>query len=451
MFDIEYKQEFNNIETKIRQNEINKVERITKKSINTYLKYITLEIFKYNQKVLYEIKSWRIVYDGFNNPYLYVEFNPYGLMIISLINNESVIINPFINSDNLEKYKKSQKLNLDFKTLKVRNINVDNVETFNLKKVNKTSNTILNVLKKKYYSINDNLNNVYLNKEYKKLRNFKKNNEENNITLFKKKNPPDTHRPYKNGYLKVDKEIPYAWWFRSAIYDEEFGYTDDIRLGFTKDPKKVTGLCHYVALAMLLQYAEFFYSNDVFSDQQIKTYILKRQEKRWYKDYPEWINKYPVIPEISTDLVKDLWQKYGKGAVKTTGLYLRQVAEYFIHEYGDRYDKKPNVTFHRRSAGWIKPWKWINDGKPCMIFGLTIPDPETHEYISHAIIAYGYTDNGNKLLCHYGWEENSQVLVSSSLSGQLFLLGVSKTGNDKKPKEYFYHNGKYISGVDFNK
>ena len=81
-------------------------------------------------------------------------------MIISLINNESVIINPFINSDNLEKYKKSQKLNLDFKTLKVRNINVDNVETFNLKKVNKTSNTILNVLKKKYYSINDNLNNA---------------------------------------------------------------------------------------------------------------------------------------------------------------------------------------------------------------------------------------------------------------------------------------------------
>lgn len=309
MFDIEYKQEFNNIETKIRQNEINKVERITKKSINTYLKYITLEIFKYNQKVLYEIKSWRIVYDGFNNPYLYVEFNPYGLMIISLINNESVIINPFINSDNLEKYRKSQKLNLDFKTLKVRNINVNNIETFNLKKVNKTSNTILNVLKKKYYSINDNLNNVYLNKEYKKLRNFKKNNEENNITLSKKKNPPDTHRPYKNGYLKVDKEIPYAWWFRSAIYDEEFGYTDDIRLGFTKDPKKVTGLCHYVALAMLLQYAEFFYSNDVFSDQQIKTYILKRQKKRWYKDYPEWINKYPVIPEISTDLVKDLWQK----------------------------------------------------------------------------------------------------------------------------------------------
>ena len=54
MFDIEYKQEFNNIETKIRQNEINKVERITKKSINTYLKYITLV---WNVKQIDPLKS----------------------------------------------------------------------------------------------------------------------------------------------------------------------------------------------------------------------------------------------------------------------------------------------------------------------------------------------------------------------------------------------------------
>lgn len=63
----------------------------------------------------------------------------------------------------------------------------------------------------------------------------------------------------------------------------------------------------------------------------------------------------------------------------------------------------------------------------------------------------GIQNNGNKLLCHYGWEGYSQILVSSSLSGQLWLLGVSKTGDSKKPREYFYHNGKYISGIDFNK
>ena len=181
MFDIEYKQEFNNIETKIRQNEINKVERITKKSVNTYLKYTTLEIFKYNQKVLYEIKSWRIVYDGFNNPYLYAEFNPYGLMIISLINNKSVIINPFINSDNLEKYKKSKKLILDFSTLKVKNINTEDIKTFNVKSTNKIDNPILNALKEKNYSINNNLNNALLKNEYKKLLNFKKIKDTNKL------------------------------------------------------------------------------------------------------------------------------------------------------------------------------------------------------------------------------------------------------------------------------
>ena len=448
MFDIEYKQEFNNIETKIRQNEINKVERITKKSINTYLKYITLEIFKYNQKVLYEIKSWRIVYDGFNNPYLYVEFNPYGLMIISLINNESVIINPFINSDNLEKYRKSQKLNLDFKTLKVNNLDINDIETFNLKSKNNVKNTILSTLKENYYSIENNLNNLSLNDKYEKLFRLKKTNISNNIISSFNKRTPEIYNPSHDEFLSVEKEISYSWWFRTAIWDEEFGYTNDEKLGYSEEGQG-TGLCHYVALAMLLQYAEFFYSRDVFSEEQIKKYIIKR-DQRGYAYYPKWSEKYPIIPEISINLVKDLWQIYGKGAIKTTSLYLRQVAEYFIHEYGNRYDKKPNVTFHRRSAGWIKPWKWINDNKPCIIFGTGIPsgDPSKQK-TSHAIVAYGYNDKGNKLLCHYGYKQYNQVLVSSSLSGQLWLIGVSKTGNDKKPREYFYHNGKYISGVDF--
>ena len=454
MFDIEYKQEFSTIENKIKQNEIKQVEKLTNRLINAYLKYVILEIFKYNQKVLYEIKSWRIVYDGINNAYLYVEFNPYGLMIISLINNESIIINPFLNANNLEKYKKSKKLILDFSTLKVKNINTEDIKTFNVKSTNKIDNPILNALKEKNYSINDNLNNALLKNEYKKLLNFKKI-KDTNISIFNNKKPPKIYKPKNDEYLQVQKEITYSWWFRKAMLRYDFGETDDKELGYTKPEEDETGLCHYIALAMLLQYAEFFYSKDVFSDKQIEKYITKRTKMLYPEYYPEWTEKYPVIPKISKELVKDLWQIYGKGKIRTTSLYLRQVAEYFIHENKSRYDKKPNVTFHRRSAGWIKPWKWINDNKPCIIYGLTIPNPpsvnEDKKYIGHAIIAYGYTDNGNKLLCHYGWEGYSQILVSSSLSGQLWLLGVSKTGDSKKPREYFYHNGKYISGVDFNK
>ncbi|AKJ52544.1 hypothetical protein MHOMSp_01508 [Metamycoplasma hominis] len=84
------------------------------------------------------------------------------------------------------------------------------------------------------------------------------------------------------------------------------------------------------------------------------------------------------------------------------------------------------------SAGWIKPWKWIRDGYPCLIFGTYIPDTWDDQKIGHAVVAYGMYDNGNKLLCHYGWAGSSQVIVSSSLSGQLFLLAIKPNGEIKK-------------------
>jgi len=38
---------------------------------------------------------------------------------------------------------------------------------------------------------------------------------------------------------------------------------------------------------MLLQYAEFFYSKDVFSDKQIEKYITKRTKMLYPEYYPE--------------------------------------------------------------------------------------------------------------------------------------------------------------------
>nr|WP_180371865.1 hypothetical protein [Metamycoplasma hominis] len=49
-----------------------------------------------------------------------------------------------------------------------------------------------------------------------------------------------------------------------------------------------------------------------------------------------------------------------------------------------------------------------------------MPNPIKKGKIGHAIVAYGMYDNGNKPLCHYGWGGYSQVIVSSSLSGELF-------------------------------
>ncbi|WP_144402496.1 putative cysteine peptidase [Metamycoplasma hominis] len=61
------------------------------------------------------------------------------------------------------------------------------------------------------------------------------------------------------------------------------------------------------------------------------------------------------------------------------------------------------VFVYRRSAGWIKPWKWIRDGYHCLIFETYMPDPIKNKKTGHAIVAYGMYGNGNKLLCYYGW------------------------------------------------
>lgn len=50
MFDIEYKQEFSNIENKIKQNEIKQVEKLTNRSINAYLKYVILKYLNTTKK-----------------------------------------------------------------------------------------------------------------------------------------------------------------------------------------------------------------------------------------------------------------------------------------------------------------------------------------------------------------------------------------------------------------
>nr|WP_044329561.1 hypothetical protein [Metamycoplasma hominis] len=58
-------------------------------------------------------------------------------------------------------------------------------------------------------------------------------------------------------------------------------------------------------------------------------------------------------------------------------------------------------------------------------------------------------DNGNKPLCHYGWGEYSQVIVSSSLSGKLFLLGMKPNGKVYKTGKHFIKKGIKYSGKDF--
>ncbi|RMA77444.1 hypothetical protein JN00_0554 [Metamycoplasma subdolum] len=67
----------------------------------------------------------------------------------------------------------------------------------------------------------------------------------------------------------------------------------------------------------------------------------------------------------------------------------------------------------------------------------------------HAVIADGTDDNETKLLCHYGWSGYSQILLSRTLSRQLWLVGLKPWGVKKTTREHFFTNiDTKISGMD---
>ncbi|MEX1818919.1 hypothetical protein HU154_01950 [Metamycoplasma hominis] len=72
-----------------------------------------------------------------------------------------------------------------------------------------------------------------------------------------------------------------------------------------------------------------------------------------------------------------------------------------------------------------------------------MPNPIKKGKIGHAIVAYGMYDNGNKPLCHYGWGGYSQVIVSSSLSGELFYWAWNQM-------ERFIKQGNILSKRELN-
>ncbi|MBD3899173.1 hypothetical protein IEN87_03050 [Mycoplasma hominis] len=459
---IEYMQKIDNFNKFVQNNakKINELKKYNISDVKAYLKFLELEIFKYNRKIDYQIKDIEIIFDNFGNPYIYVNFNPYGYMVVSLINNESVIIDPLNKNKDSNSSDFHKKYFLDLESLRIQpKNNSSQIRSYQ-------ENFVLKNFKGKYYEISDNLNNKKLIEEKQNLKfSLKKS--------ISYRNSSEAHKINTNvEMIHAEKEVPYSWWFKLAINNKNFGYQDystiNARWEKEKEEAKLRGdegeakfiqdkidkykcsdteqgLCHYVALGMLLLYAEFFQNYGVFSDDQVKKYFVDYQDSSDYSTFKKY--GYPYSPAISDEFVTDLWTKHGWGAIVTTSSYLKNVAYDFL--------KKPDlpnfwpVYVYRRSAGWIKPWKWIRDGYPCLIFGTYMPDPMGRGKVGHAIVAYGMYDNGNKLLCHYGWGGYSQVIVSSSLSGQLFLLGMKPNGKVYKTRKHFIKNGIKYSGTDF--
>lgn len=342
---IEYMQKIDNFNKFVQNNakKINELKKYNISDVKAYLKFLELEIFKYNRKIDYQIKDIEIIFDNFGNPYIYVNFNPYGYMVVSLINNESVIIDPLNKNKDSNSSDFHKKYFLDLESLRIQpKNNFSQIRSYQ-------ENFVLKNFKGKYYDISDNLNNKKLIEEKQNLKfSLKKS--------ISYRNSSEAHKINTNvEMIHAEKEVPYSWWFKLAINNKNFGYQDYFTISYRWEKERMKaslrgdekaeklirdkikkykcsdtkqGLCHYVALGMLLLYAEFFQNYGVFSDEQVKKYFVDYKYSSDYSTFKKY--GYPYSPAISDEFVTDLWTKHGWGAIATTSSYLKNVAYDFL-------------------------------------------------------------------------------------------------------------------------
>ncbi|AWX69358.1 hypothetical protein [[Mycoplasma] anseris] len=209
----------------------NNLEKYIHDIKNIDLKYcLELEIFRYTKNKIFELKDYILCYDEEFNPYLFVEFNPTGSILLSLLNYEAVLINPISKTkliNSLDK-NKTYKVNLlDFEITEtngeIHEININNERT---KKLLENKISIVDNLK------DENLIN-YLNrvKIYSKVK---------SRSIWKTVDSKYSCDP-EQYLLNADVEVPHSWWFKTAKYD----------FGYVSDPSGI-GYCQYIGLAMLL-------------------------------------------------------------------------------------------------------------------------------------------------------------------------------------------------------
>lgn len=379
-------------------------------SIKDLIKYLELEIFKYNKKYNYKVHKVLYCEDEFSNPYLYVEFNPFGSILFSLLNNNSIFINPIDSTRKIDKLDLKCEYLFNFSNLnleKKNDTNFCNIDNYRFKNLSKNK-----------IDINKQLKNTKLIKMKEELNNRK------NISLLNKKNINSVDP--RQEIINADVELPYSWWFKGLKYD--FGYTIPEDWGY---PKTDYGLCHYIAASILLQYNQLFFSNKTLSEKQQQKYMEILNNSIYWKDK----KNIATTPIFNSKMVYDLWEK-GDFKFATTHLYMKNTINSFIQQ-----DKKYNpLNVQTRIFGSIRPWKWIDDCIPTMIMG------QAATYGYHAIIPYGYYKNENKYLVHYGWEGYSQVIMDTSFLNETWLIGISPKSYAWKVREdYFLLNNRRIN------
>lgn len=441
-------------ECEVQNNELDKLiweneeqNFILKQKTNRNIKsYLVNALKEMKQKGLqdtnYRIINYKYCSDSLNRDCLYVEFDPCGVMLIKLDDGDILI-----NMPTKETY--IDKSESNFKAFGLSHTK-SNIKTprFDLLTLNLSDNSQFENIEFSSFDSSKKIKNEFvaqggIRKKNKKNKNNKTNNEDAGAA-----------NKTKSGIINADVEVPYSWWFKKSIYKTHFGYTDvaDIKrreaINYDEDDEN-QGLCHYVAAGMLLQYMEYFKSSGYFTEEQIKKYItIPRLDDKENREY-----NLPAFPRINYHFVKDLWIEYGDKKIFTTGTKMAKIIRSFINKKNK--NDTPSYKVEPQLWGRIKPWEMIDDETPFMLYSTHLPCWDG-ESVGHSVVIYGYYYNNNrggKYLCHYGWDNASQVIVSTQALDWLWTARIDlwKKSEARTPKKYFVYDGQLISGPDYGK
>lgn len=251
------------VKTSVFHNGLKEIKKNIKYSINDLIKYLELEIFKYNRNADYKASKIAYCEDEYGNPYVFVEFNPYGTLLMSLINNETVLINPTDEAKRIENLNSGKTYSFNYLTYKFN-------EKVSTNKVFKSNQRYRN-FKANLIDIKETIDNEKLNSS-KKALSFTKP-----TTFYYKDSHISSTDPAKK-LIYADKEVPHSWWFKGL--KNKFGYSSLKEDWDYYSTDK--GLCHYIASGILLQYAQLFLSNQTLSTRQLERYItIPNKSEEW--------------------------------------------------------------------------------------------------------------------------------------------------------------------------
>ncbi|AJC49696.1 putative cysteine peptidase [Mesomycoplasma flocculare] len=198
--------------------------------------------------------------------------------------------------------------------------------------------------------------------------------------------------------------IPNSWWFKAKDSNSKLGYIE-----YEEGSRKV-GVCEYIAMALMLEYAETFIASGIFTNEEVARFFDVKTnyssnlsdgvaEYKYYKhknsnDGTSTFNSLPLHLFELNEKYENV--KYASYFTTTLESFLKdkEIKKYITTDY--------STSFMHSSS----PENFLlKNQMPVMVAFANFS-------VGHNIIIYGYDPKTEKYLVNFGWENYSNLVIS---------------------------------------